>query len=113
MRFSGVEPSSMILTQTMYCKLLKWGAKIMSKQVFLNDAKQVEANLNGVINLKSYNYYPIETLKILMLFKRYESTEVDRRSWIHMSSGTYDPPTVTPPSSWNTKRDVYQIGYSI
>ena len=24
-----------------------------------------------------------------MLFKRYESTEVDRRTWLHMPSGTH------------------------
>ena len=31
-----------------------------------------------------------------MLSKRYESTEVDRRSWLHVPSGLTGPPAVTP-----------------
>ena len=34
-----------------------------------------------------------------MLSKRYVSTEVDRRTWIHMPSGTH----------WSTSSDTYQI----
>ena len=34
-----------------------------------------------------------------MLFKRYESTEVDRRTWLHVSSGTH----------WSTSSDTHQV----
>ena len=34
-----------------------------------------------------------------MLFKRYESTEVDRRTWLHVPSGT----------QWSTSSDTYQV----
>ena len=34
-----------------------------------------------------------------MLSKRYESTEVDRRTWLHVSSGTL----------WSTSSDTHQV----
>ena len=34
-----------------------------------------------------------------MLSKRYESTEVDRRTWLHMPSGT----------PWSTNSDTHQV----
>ena len=34
-----------------------------------------------------------------MLSKRYESTEVDRRTWLHVSSGTH----------WSTSSDTHQV----
>ena len=34
-----------------------------------------------------------------MLSKRYESTEVDRRTWLHVSSGTH----------WSISSDTYQV----
>ena len=34
-----------------------------------------------------------------MLSKRYESTEVDRRTWLHVPSGT----------PWSTSSDTYQV----
>ena len=34
-----------------------------------------------------------------MLSKRYESTEVDRRTWLHVPSGT----------SWSTSNDTHQV----
>ena len=34
-----------------------------------------------------------------MLSKRYESTEVDRRNWLHVSSGTL----------WSTSSDTHQV----
>ena len=37
--------------------------------------------------------------KILMLSKRYESTEVDRRTWLHVPSGT----------PWSTSSDTHQV----
>ena len=36
--------------------------------------------------------------KILMLSKRYKSTEVDRRTWLHVPSGT----------PWSTSSDTHQ-----
>ena len=37
--------------------------------------------------------------KILMLSKRYESTEVDRRTYLHVPSGTH----------WSTSSDTHQV----
>ena len=37
--------------------------------------------------------------KIIMLSKRYESTEVDRRTWLHVPSGTH----------WSTSSDTHQV----
>ena len=37
--------------------------------------------------------------EILMLLKRYESTEVDRRTWLHVPSGT----------PWSTSSDTHQV----
>ena len=34
-----------------------------------------------------------------MISKRYESTEVDRRTWLHMPSGT----------PWSTSSDTHQV----
>ena len=34
-----------------------------------------------------------------MLSKRYESTEVDRRTWLHVLSGTH----------WSTSSDTHQV----
>ena len=34
-----------------------------------------------------------------MLSKRYESTEVDRRTWLHVPSGTH----------WSTSSDIHQV----
>ena len=50
--------------------------------------KQAEAKRDGVINPQNYNFSQILTRKIWMLSKRYESTEVDRRTWLHVPSGT-------------------------
>ena len=69
MRISGTEPSSVILSQTMKFKKLK-----------SNDPKvpkQVEAKRDGLINTQNYNFNQFNTDAL----KRYESTEVDRRTW--------------------------------
>ena len=42
-------------------------------------------------------FQSILTQKILMLSKRYKSTEVDRRTWLYVLSGTH----------WSTSRDTY------
>ena len=36
---------------------------------------------------------------MLMLSKRFESTEVDRRTWLHVPSGTL----------WSTSSDTHQV----
>ena len=44
-------------------------------------------------------FLSILTQEILMLSKRYESTEVDRRTWLHVPSGT----------PWSTSSDTHQV----
>ena len=61
--------------------------------------KQAEAKRDGVISQQYYNSIQFLTRKILMLFKRYESTEVDRRTWLHVPSGT----------PWSTSSDTHQV----
>ena len=41
--------------------------------------KQAEAKRDGVINPQNYNFNEFLTRKMLMLLKRYESTEVEIR----------------------------------
>ena len=60
--------------------------------------KQAEAKRDGVINHKitiSINFYT----EILMLSKRHESTEVDRKTWLHVPFGTL----------WSTSSDTRQV----
>ena len=61
--------------------------------------KQAEAKRDGVINPQNYNFNQFLTREILMLSKRYESTEVDRRTWLHVPSGTH----------WFTSSDTHQV----
>ena len=91
MRISGNEPSSVILSQTCYIEMLK------SKDQKV--PKQAEAKRDDVINPQNYNFNQFQTRKILMLSKRYESTEVDRRTWLHVPSGTH----------WSTSSDTRQV----
>ena len=44
--------------------------------------KQPEAKRDGVINPQNFNQF--EKFKMLMLSKRYESTEVDRGTWLNV-----------------------------
>ena len=57
--------------------------------------KQAEAKRDGVINPQNYNFNQL----ILMLSKRLESTEVDRRTWLHVPSGT----------PWSTSSGTHQV----
>ena len=91
MRISGNKPSSVILSQTCSIKKLKFNEQKVPKQA--------EAKRDGVINPQNYNFNQFETRKILMLSKRYESTEVDRRTWLHVPSGTH----------WSTSSDTHQV----
>ena len=61
--------------------------------------KQAEVKRNGVTNHQKLQFQSILTRKILMLSKRYESTEVDRRTWLYLPSGTH----------WSTSSDTHQV----
>ena len=60
--------------------------------------KQADAKRDGEISPKNYNLNQFRTRKILMPSKRYESTGVDRRTWLHVPSGT----------PWSTSSDTHQ-----
>ena len=49
--------------------------------------KQAEAKRDGKRN-PHYNFSQFLTRKILMLSKRFKSTEVDHGTWLHLPSGT-------------------------
>ena len=53
--------------------------------------KRAETKRGGVINPQNYNFNQILT--------RYKSTEVDRRTWLHVPSGTL----------WSTSSDTRQV----
>ena len=89
MRISGNAPSSVILRQTFISKVGNVDPKV---------SRQAEAKRDGVINPQNYNFNQFYT-KILMLSIRYESTEVDRRTWLHVPSGTH----------WSTSSDTHQV----
>ena len=90
MRISGTEPSSVILSQTMKFKKLKSDDPKVPKQA--------EAKRDGVINPQNYNFKQFKAENFDAL-KRYESTEVDRRTWLHVPSGTL----------WSTSSDTHQV----
>ena len=85
MRISGTEPSSVILSQTV-------------KSVVQKVPKQAEAKRDDVINPQNYNSinFNMENFDAL---KRYESTEVDRRTWPHVPRGTH----------WSTSSGTHQV----
>ena len=90
MRISGNEPSSVILSQRMRFKMLKSDDPKVPKPA--------EAIRDGVINPQitisiNFNTENFDALK------RYESTEVDRRTWRHVPSGTL----------WSTSSDTHQV----
>ena len=90
MRISGTEPSSVILGQTVKFKKLKSDDQTLPKQT--------EAKRDGVINPQNYNFKQFNTENLDAL-KRYESTEVDRRTWLHVPSGTL----------WSTSSYTHQV----
>ena len=51
------------------------------------------------MNQQNYNFSQFLRRKFLMLSKRYESTEVDRRTWLYVPSGT----------PWSTSSDTQQV----
>ena len=58
-------------------------------------SKQAEAKGDGVINPQNYNFNQFNTANFDAL-NRHESTEDDRRTWLHVPSGTH----------WSTSSDV-------
>ena len=91
MRILGTEPSSVILSQTkQFRKVDKLCPKI---------PKQAEAKKDGVINPQQLQFQCILTRKSFILSKRYESTEFDRRTWLHVPSGTH----------WSTSSNTHQV----
>ena len=62
--------------------------------------KQAEAKRDSVISQNFiYNFNKFLTRTILMLSKRYETTEVDRITLLHVPSGT----------PWSTSSDTHQV----
>ena len=63
--------------------------------------KQSKAKRDGVINPHNYNVNEFKKKQHGKFYapKRYESTEVDRRTWLHVSSGT----------PWSTNSDTHQV----
>ena len=62
------------------------------------EPKEAEAKWDGVINPQNYNFNQFNTENFDAL-KRYKSTEVDRRTWLHVPSGTL----------WSTSSDTHQV----
>ena len=67
-----------------------------------SDAKKVQkqgkAKRDGVINPILQSHWILNT-ENFMLSERFESTEVDRRTWLHVPSGT----------PWSTSSDTHQV----
>ena len=61
--------------------------------------KEAKAKRDGVINPQNYNFHQILKTENFDALKRYESTEVDRRTWLHVPSGTH----------WSTSSDTHQV----
>ena len=59
---------------------------------------QAEAKRDGVINPQNIISINFNT-EIFYALKRYESTKVDRRTWLHVPSGTH----------WSTSSDTHQV----
>ena len=89
MRISGNERSSVILRKIKVSKVENVDPKV---------PKQAEAKRDGVINPQYYNFNQFHTENFDAL-KRYESTEVDRTTWLHVPSGTH----------WSTSSDTRQV----
>ena len=63
-------------------------------------AETSRSQMDGVINPQNYNFRSFFFYKEnFYALKRYESTEVDRRTWLHVPSGTL----------WSTNSDTHQV----
>ena len=90
MRIPSNKPSSLILSQTKCCQKLK----IMTRKCLKKVIQKGWCNKPTKLQ-----YQAILIRKISMLSKRYESTEVDRRTWLHVLFGT----------NWTTNSDTYHF----
>ena len=50
--------------------------------------KQAEAKKDGVINPQNYNFNQFQHGKICCSQKSHKSTEVDRRTWLHVATSS-------------------------
>ena len=93
MRISGTEPSSVILSQNKYLQKVK--------RCVPNVPKQAESKWDDVINLnlQNCNFKQKFNKKKFDALKRYEPTKVDRRTWLHVPSGTH----------WSNSSDTHQV----
>ena len=80
MRMRVINPSQWSLAKQSSLKVENSGPKM---------PKQAEAKRDGVINPQKLQVKLILIQKSLMLSQRYESTEVNHRTWLHVSSGTH------------------------
>ena len=124
MRIFGTKPSSVILSQTKKFQKLESGILKVTKQAKQEYREMFETQKSGSktssgaigLNIKTdtstswsqngwcnkptkLQFQSISTRKKLMLSKRYKSTEVDRRTWPHVPSGT----------QWSTSSDTHQV----
>ena len=91
MHIPGTEPSSVILSQTKLFQKLKI------------DAQKCQNKLKpkGMASCTKLQFQLILTRQIVLLSKRYESTEVDRRTYIRLDFG-YGPILFQKCHSYNT-----------
>ena len=90
MRISGTEPSSVILNKTQQFQKLKSDAPKVSNQASAKWDGLINPGITISVNFNTENFDAL---------KRYESTEVDRRTCLHMPSGT----------PWSTSSDTHQV----
>ena len=74
--------------------------------IHLNIELQIPVIYRADFGLRGFT--PFNT-KILMILKRYKSTEVDRRIWLHVPSETLVHQQWHSPGSWNFKRDLLNL----
>ena len=90
MRISGIEPSSVILSQTKYFK--DW--KVMPKSAETSLSQKGWCNKPTKLQFQS-----ILPQKILMLLNATNQPKFDRRTLLHVPSGTL----------WSTSSDTHQV----
>ena len=106
---SGIEPYLVILCKKGLKKVKMRGPRIAKKK------KKAEAKGDVVINPQNYNFSKFETRKILMFWKRYELTKVDRNTctWLNMPSETYGPSEVTFTICLKYKKRFFSDGFTV
>ena len=95
MHISGYEPSSVILSQKNLFK--SW--KLQSESAKTSWSHKVWCYKPTKLQFQS-----VLIRKIMMPSKHYESTKVDRRTWLHLPSGTGPPAVIL---TWYLKYKTY------